>query len=101
MMRLPALALAIGCAVSCASGTERTLDLVFLTREGCVNTVTMRANLDSALKALNRSSGYALVDLDTLAKNDPRTGYPTPTILMADHDLFGLPKPAPPYPEPT
>lgn len=75
--------------------------LVFLTREGCINMVTMRANLDDALKALGLSNQYQFVDADTLAPSDPRGGYGTPTILYDGRDLFDLPEPPVPHPPPT
>ena len=46
--------------------------LVLLTREGCVNTPTMRARLDDALTALNLPGDYDLIDSDSLPKNDVR-----------------------------
>ena len=75
--------------------------LVFLTREDCVNTVIMRAGLDEALRAMHLSTDYKVIDLATLAATDARTGYPTPTVLYRDGDLFGLPVPVPPYDTPT
>jgi hypothetical protein len=74
---------------------------VFLTRGGCVNTETMRARLDEALKSMGSTLKYAVVDLDTLADTDARRGYPTPTLLHENRDVFGLPEPKPPLPEPT
>jgi hypothetical protein len=76
-------------------------DLTFLTRDGCMNTPKMRANLDSALKALNWSTDYRVIDSGTLQATDARTAYPTPTLLYKDRDIFGLPVPKPPYDEPT
>lgn len=78
-----------------------TKDLVFLTRDDCVNTDTMRARLDDALKGLGLASDYQFIDLATLQASDPRTGYPTPTLLYRDHDLFGMTPPTPPFPAPT
>src|SRR5437870_12865486 len=75
--------------------------LVFLTRDGCVNSTKMLANLDAVLHTLNRAAVYQVVDQDTLKKSDPRSGYPTPTLLYADRDLFGMAEPRPPFPEPT
>lgn len=75
--------------------------LVFLTREGCVNTTTMRARLDQALDRLNVPKKYAVVDVDTLPEADLRRGYGTPTVLHDDRDLFGMPVPTPPMPTPT
>lgn len=76
-------------------------DLVFLTRRGCANTARMRANLDEALAALGAPADYQFIDLATLAAVDARIGYPTPTVLYQDRDLFGLPVPAPPFHAPT
>ena len=74
---------------------------VFLTRQGCVNTVTMRQNFDDALKSLGLSLPYQLIDADTLAPSDPRGGYGTPTILYDGRDLFDMPEPPVPHPPPT
>ncbi len=76
-------------------------DLVFLTREGCVNTVTMRANLDEALKTLALPNDYQFIDADTLASSDPRGGYGTPTVLQQGQDLFGTEEPPIPHPPAT
>jgi ABC-type sugar transport system substrate-binding protein len=75
--------------------------LVFLTREGCVNTTTMRTRLDEALARLGAPKTYAVIDADTLADRDVRRGYGTPTVLYDDRDLFGMPEPTPPIPSPT
>ena len=75
--------------------------LVFLTRDGCVNTVTMRANLDEALKALALPNNYQFIDADSLRPSDARGGYGTPTVLYADRDLFGMDQPSVPHPAPT
>jgi hypothetical protein len=63
--------------------------LVFLTRDVCVNTATMRTNLDAALKALNLPADYQVLDIDTVPATDPRGGYPTPTMLYANHLRHG------------
>ena len=75
--------------------------LVFLTRDGCVNTVTMRANLDEALRGLGLPSNYQFIDADTLAPSDPRGGYGTPTVLYENRDLLGMEEPTVPHPAPT
>lgn len=76
-------------------------DLVFLTRLGCTNTARMRASLDEAFRALGAPPDYQFIDLATLAAADSRIGYPTPTVLHRDRDLFGLATPAPPFHAPT
>lgn len=68
-------------------------NLVLLTRDGCVNTATMRASLDEALKATALPGDYQFIDADTLNPTDPRAGYGTPTVLYANKDLFGMPEP--------
>ena len=75
--------------------------LVLLTRDGCMNTETMRARLGDALRALQRPAEFDVVDLDTLPASDVRRGYPTPTVLYANRDVFGMDVPKPPLPAPT
>ena len=76
-------------------------DLVFLTRDGCVNTTTMRARLDAALSSLGLPTDYEFIDADTLPTTDGRAGYGTPTVLYQGRDLFGLDEPPVPAPPPT
>jgi hypothetical protein len=92
----------------CAGSTERqqsrasaTAQLVFLTRKDCENTPVLRSNLDGALKALGMPADYQVVDISVLPATDVRHGYPTPTLLYANRDLFGFPEPTPPFPAPT
>jgi hypothetical protein len=66
-----------------------------------VNTTVMRRNLDEALKTLGFAASYEVVDQDTLPESDVRRGYPTPTLLYADRDIFGMSVPKPPLPDPT
>lgn len=97
----------IGGLVGLAACTARTpprssmKDLVFLTREGCSNTATMRARLDVALAAMRLPADYEVLDLATVPDPDPRGGYPTPTLVYRGRDLFGMPEPLLPHPEPT
>jgi hypothetical protein len=94
--------LMIALAWTVSAEPPRTLkDLVFLTREGCVNTPDMVNNLDDALTALKLSKDYAYIDIGTLPKDDTRIGYPTPTVLWKGKDIFGMPVPNPPFPEPS
>lgn len=88
---------------ACTAGSTRAqiMDVVFLTRPGCVQTKLMRMRLDEAIKTIGRPIPYTVVDLDTLPAGDNRKGYPTPTILVGGVDLFGMPAPTPPFPEPT
>lgn len=76
-------------------------DLVFLTRDGCVNTPDMVNNLDDALKTLGWPNDYQYIDIGKLPKTDARTGYPTPTVLWKGKDIFGMPVPKPPFDVPS
>jgi hypothetical protein len=68
-------------------------ELVFLTRDGCVNTARLRSRLGEALKSLALPTNYALIDVDKLEPTDRRRGYGTPTILYKNRDLFGMAEP--------
>ena len=65
-------------------------ELTLLTRDGCSKAPAMIANLNKALRALGWSKGYRVINIATLAADDPRSGYPTPTVLYRNHDLFGM-----------
>ena len=86
--------------VGCGWPDPRYFDLVFLTREGCVQTDSMRARLDEALTALRLPTVYGVVDVGALPDSDPR-GYGTPTVLVFGHDLFGMLEPSIPHEPPT
>lgn len=83
------------------STTNTTAKMAFLTREGCANTAIMREHLDAALRSLNLPVSYAVINLDTLPDTDARSGYPTPTVLLGNRDLFGMPEPPVPHPPAT
>ena len=86
------LCAAIGVMAGCA-GPRPATSVSFLTRHDCVNTNTMRANLDAALHSVGLPADYALIDADTLSVSDPRRGYGTPTVLVGNDDLFEKPQP--------
>ncbi|HYE85284.1 MAG TPA: hypothetical protein VEA16_02930 [Vicinamibacterales bacterium] len=81
--------------------TDPNVQLAFLTRDGCANTAVMRQNLDAALRSLSLPANYDVVNLDTVSESDARSGYPTPTVLFANRDLFGMPEPPVPHPPAT
>ena len=76
-------------------------DLIFLTRDGCINTSRMRSNLDQALKSLALPTNYEFIDADKLKPSDLRRGYGTPTVLYKDRDLFGKTAPSAPPSAPS
>ena len=75
---------------------QPTKKRMLLTREGCGATSELRRNVDRALKELGSGWSLELVDLDKLATDDLRRGYPTPTLLLDNKDVFGLPEPTEP-----
>ena len=88
-------------AAARSTGGIVAADLVFLTREGCAATATMRANTDAALRALGMPAAYRVIDIGTLPESDARGGYPTPTLLYENRDVFGMPEPPVPHPPAT
>lgn len=86
---------------SAAATTPTRNDLVFVTRDDCVNTPDMLSNLDDALRAMHLPLDYQVVNLGKLPRTDARVGYPTPTVLYRNRDIFGMPEPTPPFPEPS
>ena len=94
----------LSCACTATTDTPPSTDdakLVFLTRDGCLTSRSMRESLDVALQALNRTHAYRVVNQSQLPATDPRVGYPTPTLLYNNRDVFGMPEPTPPLPKPT
>ena len=57
----------------------------------CPGLTTIRANLKAALAVTGGT--FTEVNLLALPTDDPRRGWPSPTILVDGHDLFGLPAP--------
>lgn len=81
-------------AISSRSAERLSIrDIVFLTRDGCVNTAQMRTELDAALRTLTLPTSYVVVDIDKLTLTDSKRGYGTPTVLYKGRDLFGMPAP--------
>ncbi len=62
----------------------------------CPNTPTMRANLKAALASVGRGWTFTDTNQEKLPEGDLRRGYPTPTVLVNNHDLYGLPVPTAP-----
>ena len=73
-------------------------EIVFLTREGCPGSSAVLKNLKDALADRGVAAAPVSIDLGDLAKEDFRTGYGTPTILVGGIDLFGRTKPKPATP---
>jgi len=76
-------------------------ELVLLTREGCMQTYEMRQHLDAAMIRVGWRGEYEVINLASLAEDDPRGWYPTPTVLHQGHDLFNMEAPTPQSGDPT
>jgi hypothetical protein len=73
------------------------IELELITRDGCLNTPAMITRLGQALRALGLDLACSIVDRASLAQTDPRVGYPTPTVLVGNSDLFGMAEPVRPF----
>jgi hypothetical protein len=94
-MRLVFVFLAVNFSAAMIGASDFSAqELIFLSRNGCVNTAQMKSRLDEALKSLSLPDGYQVVDLDKLNASDRRTGYGTPTVLYKNHDLFSKREPS-------
>ena len=80
---------------------QQPVRLEFLTRDGCKNTPRVSANLEKAVANLDQKINIQIVHQSTLSPDDPRIGYPTPTILLNGEDIFGSSRPIPPFPAPS
>ena len=74
--------------------------LTFLTRDGCVNTARFLGNIEKVLDLSDFPAGYEIIDIHRLPASDNRRGYPTPTLLCNNRDIFGMEVPQPPFAEP-
>ena len=61
--------------------------------EGCPTTETMRARLLDAIRNAGDGFVFVEVDLESLALDDVRRGYGSPTVLIHGHDMLGMPNP--------
>lgn len=81
------------CRASTHMPPPHTPTIELLGFRGCPNTPMLRANLSAALASLGGGWTFTEIDQERLDQADARRGYPTPTILINGHDLYGLPAP--------
>lgn len=62
--------------------------------QDCPNTPALRKNLKAALESMAKRWVIIDTDQEKLPESDPRRRWPTPTILVNGHDLFGMPAPS-------
>lgn len=61
--------------------------------EGCPNTPIFVERIRTAARVSGLDAAVLYVDQEALGETDIRRGYPTPTALVNDRDLFGMPVP--------
>jgi len=61
--------------------------------EGCPTTVVMRERVREAVGRLGDGVVFVEVDLESLAMDDVRRGYGSPTVLVNGRDLMGTARP--------
>jgi hypothetical protein len=61
--------------------------------ENCPNVPLLRANVAKSLAAMGVETRAEFVDLESLAPDDDRRRWPSPTVLIDAKDLFGMPAP--------
>ena len=59
----------------------------------CPNTPVLRAARGNAWALPGRGWTFTETNQERLPESDIRRGYPTPTVLVNQRDLFGLPEP--------
>lgn len=75
--------------------------LTLLTCSQCSAGAELRRRLHQALRQLGLKPVFSIVDVASLPRTDPRIGYPAPTVMWRERDLFGIPEVPAPYPPPT
>ena len=77
-------------------GAPTAMKIELLGFPGCPDTPAMRRSLHAAIESLGSGLTYDDVNQESLARDDPRRGWPTPTVLVNGEDLFGLAPPTAP-----
>jgi len=102
-MRTPLLlvTLAALAVVSCRSTPDASVEspsvmkIEILGFADCPNTPAFRERVEAAAARLGDVQ-VIYIDQESLPANDIRRGYPTPTAIVNQRDIFGLPTPTAP-----
>lgn len=86
----------LGTASGARRGGVQAMKIELLGFPGCPNTPAMRKNLAAALESIGGGLTFQDVNQEMLLESDLRRGWPTPTVLVDGHDLFGRPAPSGP-----
>lgn len=74
-------------------GKPHAMSIEVLGFEGCPNTPQTRTTVEKALRSTGLAASVVYVDQMKLPDADLRRGWPSPTVLVNGHDLFGMPEP--------
>ncbi|MCR9218035.1 MAG: hypothetical protein RIE77_09770 [Phycisphaerales bacterium] len=85
----------VGCQQAAAPDPGGAVKIEVLGFAGCPNTPPFTERVEAAAEAVG---GFQVVyiDQESLAEDDLRRGYATPTALVGGNDIFGMPKPISP-----
>ncbi len=85
----------MGCQQAASPELGDAVKIQVLGFAGCPNTPAFRERVTAAAKTVG-GFDVLYIDQESLPEDDLRRGYPTPTALVDDEDLFGLPAPTSP-----
>ena len=72
------------------------MPITLLGFDGCPLTPLMKERLEQAIRVLGRDLDLVQIDQQSLDSSDLRRGYPAPTVLVNESDLFGMKEPTTP-----
>lgn len=75
---------------------ETNMSITLLGFDSCPLTPLMKERLEQAIRTLGRDLDLVQIDQQSLDSSDLRRGYPAPTVLVNESDLFGMEAPATP-----
>lgn len=78
------------------SDRETTMLITLLGFDGCPLTPLMKERLEQATEKLDRDLNLLEIDQQSLSSSDLRRGYPAPTVLVNESDLYGMAEPTSP-----
>jgi hypothetical protein len=87
---------ACDCGALAPDGGPRSVrEIELLAYPDCPHAGALRESLRAALDAAGEGVGIREVNMETLSEDDPRRGWPAPTVLVDGEDLFGMTRPPP------
>jgi|TARA_R110000744_G_scaffold112179_5_gene210446 hypothetical protein len=78
------------------SDRDTAMSITLLGFDGCPLTPLMKERLEQAIRVVGRDLDLVQIDQQSLDSSDLRRGYPAPTVLVNESDLFGTEAPKTP-----